>query len=173
MGKAYVIAAVATGLLVSSGVRADVLCKKKSAVLTVRAACKGKETRVDPAAVGLVGPPGQKGDPGPVGPGALWALVGSDGTVIAQSGGITVAKPQTGVYLVTFGTSLAGKVAIASATCLDNDCPFGGTISAGICGGGAGGLTCAMSNTDSTVEVDVQDTTNTTLMDGPFFVSAF
>jgi len=171
MGKAYVIAAVATGLLVaSSGVRADVLCKKKSAVLTVRAACKGKETRVDPAALGLVGPPGPKGDSGP---GALWALVGSDGTVIAQSGGITVAKPQIGVYLVTFGTSLAGKVAIASATCLDSDCPFGGTISAGICGGGASGLTCAMSNTDSSVEVDVQDTTNTTLMDGPFFLSAF
>ena len=74
---------------------------------------------------------------------------------------------------MSFGSSLAGKTLIVSAACLDADCPFVGTLSAGICGGGAAGLTCSMSNTDSSAEVDVQDTTNTTLMNAPFFVSAF
>jgi collagen triple helix repeat protein len=34
----------------------------------VREECKKNETQVDPAAVGLQGPPGPKGDPGPQGP---------------------------------------------------------------------------------------------------------
>jgi collagen triple helix repeat protein len=53
---------------------AAVLCQKNSGVLAVREECKNKETQVDPAAVGLQGPPGppgpkgDKGDPGPQGP---------------------------------------------------------------------------------------------------------
>jgi len=53
---------VAFGLLViPSHARAAVLCKKKSGVIAVRDACKGKETRLDPDALGLRGSQGPPG----------------------------------------------------------------------------------------------------------------
>ena len=55
--------------------RAVVLCAKKSGVVVIRAACKKKETPLDLAQLGAVGPkgdPGPQGNPGPKGdPGSL------------------------------------------------------------------------------------------------------
>ena len=61
---------------------ADVLCKARNGVVVVRSACKRKETQLVPDALGLRGPQGAKGDPGPLGPGltvhdANGALVGA------------------------------------------------------------------------------------------------
>lgn len=47
---------------------AAVLCAKKSGALKLREACKGKETVVDPVALGLQGPAGADGAPGATGP---------------------------------------------------------------------------------------------------------
>ena len=44
-----------------------VLCQKKSGVVVVRAACKKKETALDLAQFGAVGPKGDPGEPGPPG----------------------------------------------------------------------------------------------------------
>src|SRR5262249_48061112 len=100
---------------------AEVLCKNKKGVLAARSGCKGKETQVDPAALGLIGPKGDRGDTGLVGPkgdkgdtgpaglGARWALVKYDGTILAQSGGISVTTngpcqggPCNALYYVNF-----------------------------------------------------------------------
>jgi hypothetical protein len=43
---------------------ASVFCRKKSGIVAVRDACKKKETPLDATTLGLVGPKGDKGDPG-------------------------------------------------------------------------------------------------------------
>src|SRR5262245_29610888 len=123
MNKILVMMAIIALVGVS---RADVLCKKKSGVLLTRSSCKSKETQVNPATLGLVGPPGvkgDKGDKGDAGPGAQWVLAGSAGSVIAQSGGITVTRISTGTYGVTFGSSVANKALTVTQVCLDSSCP--------------------------------------------------
>jgi hypothetical protein len=45
-----------------------VLCQKPSGVVVVRTACKKKETPLDLAQFGAVGPKGDPGGPGPAGP---------------------------------------------------------------------------------------------------------
>jgi hypothetical protein len=47
-------------------VRGDVLCQKRSGVVVVRAACKKKEAVLDLAQFRVVGPKGDKGDPGSI-----------------------------------------------------------------------------------------------------------
>jgi hypothetical protein len=62
------------------------------------------------------GPQGPTGPQGPAGPPAarLWAEVNDDGSIAAQSGGITAAHPSAGLYTVTFPQSWVGCVAVAS-----------------------------------------------------------
>ncbi|MCW5891404.1 MAG: hypothetical protein KIT14_12755 [bacterium] len=99
------LAAIGLGLGLTLGlaVSADalVLCAPKKGVgaLKVRDACKKKETTVDPASVGLVGPqgvPGPKGDqgeegvagpPGASGPLAAYQIVESTQTVFVDNSG--------------------------------------------------------------------------------------
>jgi hypothetical protein len=47
---------------------AEVLCKKRNGVVVVREVCKRKEPQLDPDALGLRGPQGEKGDTGSQGP---------------------------------------------------------------------------------------------------------
>src|SRR5262245_25615214 len=96
-----VLPGVRIALVGASPARGDVLICKRGRRLTLReTACKRRETRLDAAQLGVTGPPG---------PGARWALVNADGTVIAQSGGIAVTVASSGAYLLDFGASLAGK----------------------------------------------------------------
>lgn len=53
---------------IPSLVNAAVLCRKRSGVVVVRDACKRKETPLDPATFGVVGPAGPTGPAGPPGP---------------------------------------------------------------------------------------------------------
>lgn len=150
---------------------ADVLCRNKKGVLAARSTCKGKETQVDPAALGLVGPKGDKGDPGP---GARWILVKADGTIAAQSGGITVTRTDPGRYYVGFGSSLEGKTLAATVACLDVTCDFSGAPSANICGSGPAGGDCAPQFDDpSFVGVFMQNTTQTDDEDEAFHLAVF
>ena len=53
---------------ISSYADAAVLCANPSGSVSLRQACKGNETPLDPVALGLVGPAGPQGPAGPAGP---------------------------------------------------------------------------------------------------------
>ncbi|MCW5889565.1 MAG: hypothetical protein KIT14_03340 [bacterium] len=112
MRPTALIAAALVGLVTTA--HADVLCRKKSGVALIRPdACRKKETAVDPAALGLVGPTGAagaagatgpEGPAGPPGPNAVraWAHVDpSDPSLVAASGITGVARASTGVFCLT------------------------------------------------------------------------
>jgi hypothetical protein len=93
------------------------------------------------------GPRGPAGPAGPAGPGARWALVSPNGSIVVQSGGITVAaKPGPGQYILNFGSTVAGKlVIVSSGRASDQD--FRGMVSAGPCGGTTEGSVCEVGTT--------------------------
>src|SRR5438309_6420082 len=68
MGSRVLVVVVGVALGASSAVTADVFCKTSKGAMMVRAACKPREVRVDPVALGLQGPPGPQGLVGPTGP---------------------------------------------------------------------------------------------------------
>jgi hypothetical protein len=96
--------------------------------------CRPSETPVSWNQTGAPGPagaPGAPGAPGPAGPagGALaYARVAADGTVVQDSGNITIVKVDGGTYCVgvTGGTA---HVAVANLDSLMN---VGGTVQTGI-----------------------------------------
>ena len=166
IGSAAVLVTVA-----GTSSQADVLCRNKKGVLASRSTCKAKETQIDPAALGLIGPKGDKGDPGP---GARWVLVRGDGTIASQSGGITVTRTLPGRYYVGFGSSLEGKTLSATVACLDVTCSFSGAPQANICGTGAAGGDCdAQFDDPSFVGVFMQNTTQTDDEDEAFHLAVF
>ena len=117
------------------------------------------------------GAKGPAGPAGPAGPGARWALVRADGTIIAQSGGVTpTAKPSVGAYILDFGSAVAGKLIIASSA---NTADLGdrGTVSAGICGGTTEGSTCPNGNDTSHVRVITRKAGDSIAEDHPFYVA--
>jgi hypothetical protein len=117
------------------------------------------------------GPPGPAGPAGPAGPPARWALVGADGTIIAQSGGITpTAKPSTGAYILDFGSAVNSKLMIVSSA---NAADVGdrGTVSAGPCGGPPGGSTCPAGNDTNHVRVITRKAGDSTAEDHPFYIA--
>jgi hypothetical protein len=123
-------------------------------------------------AAGPQGPAGPAGPAGAAGPGAKWALVRADGTIIAQSGGITpTAKPSAGVYILDFGGSLAGKLILVSSA-NTGDTGDRGTASAGICGGTTEGSTCPAGNDTNHVRVITRNKANDVAQDHPFYVAA-
>lgn len=82
---------------------------------------------------GLQGLQGIQGPPGAPGPGARWITVKGDGTVLAQSGGITVHKHTgAGNYFVNFGENVQGKALLVSA---HDDGFLTGTPGISACGG--------------------------------------
>ena len=80
-----ILVGVLITLTATPGVAA-VLCQKRSGALSVRETCKKRETPVDPAALGIVGP---KGDAGPAGAARAFAgsQVSADGTLAAPCAG--------------------------------------------------------------------------------------
>jgi len=127
---------------------------------------------------GAQGPTGPAGPPGPAGTGGSgptihWAAVRADGGIAAQSGGVTLAaKPGAGQYLLNFGTSVAGKLILASSGYAGNDISNRGETSAGPCGAPTEGITCSTSNNQNTVLVQTRATTGA-LEDHAFYVGVF
>lgn len=114
---------------------------------------------------------GARGPAGPPGPGARWALVRADGTIIAQSGGITpTAKPSAGGYILNFGSSVIGKLMIASSA-QAADLGDRGTVSAGPCGGTPEGSTCPSGNDTNHVRVITRRAGDSVAEDHPFYVA--
>lgn len=113
---------------------------------------------------GAVGPAGPAGPAGPTGPAGgagsaavKWALVRADGGIAAQSGGITLAaKPSAGTYILTIGSVAAGKPILASGAYAADASDQRGETTAGPCGGGSEGRTCATSDTTSSIFVETR-----------------
>ncbi len=61
-----VLVVTGSSLVGVGSVHGAVLHQKRSGVVVVRESCKKKETPLDLAQFGAVGPKGDKGDPGPI-----------------------------------------------------------------------------------------------------------
>jgi hypothetical protein len=125
---------------------------KNNAVVSAKIK-NGSLRRADFGGQLLAGPRGPVGPAGPAGPGAKWALVRPDGSVIAQSGGVTLtAKPGPGQYILDFGAATNGKLILAISA-RANDPLFRGMVSAGPCGGTPEGSACPVGNDVNHVNV--------------------
>jgi hypothetical protein len=98
-------------------------------------------------ATGAKGEPGAKGETGPAGPGAAWALVNSDGTILEQSGGISVPTHGAGGDdFLAFPSSVEGHDIIVSLSGKNGGSgPSSGVPVAGPCGP-PDGSSCAGTN---------------------------
>ncbi len=84
-----------------------------------------------------------------------------DGGIAAQSGGITLAaKPGGGTYILSMGSSVAGKPIVATGGYAGDVSDQRGETTAGPCGGSADGRTCP-TGLDSANNVFVQTRNNT------------
>lgn len=96
--------------------------------------------------------------------GARWALVDADGTIMAQSGGITIAHAAgTGDYYLGFGAPVANRAISVTASQTLTDVGRVG-VEASPCGGGAQGASCPAGSNDTNHLV--VGTTNETLASG-------
>jgi hypothetical protein len=103
-----------------------------------------------------------------------WALVASDGTILAQSGGIAMAQHGTGFYILDFGRNLSGHLLQATPATLNSDATLSGTVLVGVCGGGALGETCSMAFNDANhVAVTPSNAANSVVANHAFYVMAF
>ena len=82
---------------------------------------------------GARGATGAQGVQGPAGPGALWAEVAGNAAIARQTGGITVAHPSGGIYLINFGADVSHQLILTSSS-FYQDQSFRGTILAATCG---------------------------------------
>src|SRR6266849_6474722 len=105
---------------------------------------------------GAAGPGGPTGPAGPAGPGAKWALVKGDGTILAQSGGISLTShPSPGYYIFDFASTVSDKLILVSGGA--RDATFRGALMAGPCGGAPQGFSCSSGNDTSHVFVANQN----------------
>jgi hypothetical protein len=125
---------------------------------------------------GPAGPAGSAGAAGPAGPtgpsgasAVKWALIKADGTIAAQSGGLTVSSHSTGQYILDFGAASNTKLVVASNG-LASDSTVRGAIIAGPCGGSAEGFICPSANDTSHVIVRTYNAANVALEDHSFYV---
>ena len=108
---------------------------------------------------------------GPAGPGMTvrWAHVHGDGSIEAQSGGITVIHGGFGWWFVTFpGADVLNKPVIGTISRMDGG-TWGPTIEVVPCGGPPQGISCAASNNANTVLVDIADDAGN-LIDWSFYL---
>jgi hypothetical protein len=120
---------------------------------------------------GPAGAAGAAGAVGPAGPGARWALVRGDGTIIAQSGGVSPTTHTTGSYILDFGSQVTGKLIIASSANVAPAIGDRGTVSAGPCGGTAEGSVCPTGNDVNHVRVITRQPGNLNPGDFPFYIA--
>src|SRR5262249_53517838 len=97
----WVLLAVSVMLLVgvSSHADAQVLCTNASGAVFLRPACRDNETRLDPVALALTGPPGPVGPQGPAGPAGPTGPKGEAG----------ISEAYTDAFLTVGGVTNEGK----------------------------------------------------------------
>jgi hypothetical protein len=102
---------------------------------------------------------------------ARWALVRPDGTIVAQSGGISLtARPSNGNYVLDFGSSVAGKLIYVSSA-LANDAVARGQVGGGPCGGADQSPPCAAGDNKNHVHVFTLNPSNTKNENHAFYVA--
>ena len=109
-GWCVMVAWLATAGLATSP-NAAVLCKKKSGAAFVRDTCKGKETRVDPDALGLRGTQGPKGDKGDPGQQGAAGSPGTPGATGPQGPGLVVKDANGTLVGFVLSTDCSGTCA--------------------------------------------------------------
>jgi hypothetical protein len=120
---------------------------------------------------GPAGAAGPAGPPGPAGPSARWAIVRADGTIAAQSGGITLTgKPSAGAYILDFAAPITGKLILASSANA-GDVGDRGTVSAGPCGGTPDGSICPAANDANHARVITRKEGDSIAEDHPFYIA--
>jgi hypothetical protein len=114
------------------------------------------------------------GASGPSGSASIkWALVRADGGIAAQSGGITLAaKPGTGTYVLSIGSTVTGKVILASGGYAADASDQRGETTAGPCAGGTEGRTCPTSDNASSVLVETRNDAGAPA-DHAFYIAVF
>lgn len=159
-----------------------VICKRGKRIKLRETACRKKETQIDATELGVTGPQGTQGPPGPAGPGALWALVAPDGSIGAQSGGVSVVyggsgSGMAGIYIVDFGASLADRVVQMTSAATMSDASSRGVVAVAKCSGPDSATTCGTlapgGDDEQRAIVLTFATDNGTLEDHAFFVTAF
>ena len=118
-------------------------------------------------------PAGPQGPAGPAGPAAAgrWALVLPNGTIVAQSGGITARKAGDGYYVLDFGTSVVGKLIFATSARSSEDRDAPGGIQAGPCVTTQEGDNCATGNDPRFVAVFTYSGGSPLRVDHAFYVA--
>ena len=113
MKRLLCIYAFAVSLLSCAAASAGVLCAKRNGVLAIRdGGCKRRESVIDVASLGLLGPPGGAGPTGPEGPTGVPGTPGTPGPtgIVGPTGSEGPTGPQgtTGVAPVSTGPSAVG-----------------------------------------------------------------
>ncbi|HXY84002.1 MAG TPA: hypothetical protein VEH52_00855 [Gaiellaceae bacterium] len=127
---------------------------------------------------GPAGPAGAAGPAGPAGPAGSvalkWAVVKPDGTIVAQSGGITlVSHLASGQYILGMGGDVSGKLVLASGGNAGDSSDQRGETTASPCGGTTDGHTCVTPyNSTSNLEVETRNDANLPA-DHSFYVGVF
>jgi hypothetical protein len=119
MGRSEIVVGVVLSVVGAVAADAAVFCQKQSGAVFIRDACKKKETQVNLAAFGAVGPKGDTGAQGPMGaPGtpatSLWAYVWETGALQRGSGATAATKAGPDYYEVTFNRDVSNCVAVAT-----------------------------------------------------------
>jgi hypothetical protein len=145
---------------------------KKNAVISTKVKDRSllaKDFKAGQLPRGAKGDKGDKGDTGTPGSADIrWANISGDGTILAQSGGITVIHGGVGFYFVTYPVLVVSKPIQATLSRVVGG--FTGEVTATPCGGAPQGVTCGQSDNQSTVLVDTLNSAGT-LTDHSFYVS--
>jgi hypothetical protein len=99
--------------------------------------------------------------------------VTSAGSIVSQSGGITLAGVVGGWIYLNFGSDLSSKTIQVTSAYRDDDSGARGTVYATVCGGTPAGATCTISNNNNTVAVATFNPANTALAPHAFYIAAF
>jgi hypothetical protein len=106
-----------------------------------------------------------------------WALVNPTGTIVSQSGGITVAAhPFPGLFILQLPTAVTGHL-VSVSDAVAGDSNFRGVSIAGPCGTGGEAIDCTTlapnGNDGSHVLVATTDATNGTEADHAFYLTVY
>lgn len=103
-----------------------------------------------------------------------WALVQPDGTIVAQSGGITLTGHSTGRYTLDFGGPVSGHLIVASLSVAKDD-SFRGPVSASPCvtGGEGDPAPCSGGDNPNHLQVFTDNPGSTATEDHAFYVAVF